>query len=366
MKFSPIIPALTFLILAGCSSNSDITVLDPASTEDISASEIIQLSFAGATFVAVDELSADPASGEGTVSFTDDTVTWAHSGLVEVGSYSDTGDSVLVASFPDQDIAFEEFGFDLVWDSLSYKRTVGTLFDSQESMVAYLDGTTFNTIGQLDSGELQPANLADQAIGNWSLQFDGDEIFWAVGSSASVGTYTYVNDKSFKANFPDREVTVVVLNQEQLVVVNQDQFGVSVSPPQCVIFLGDDGSIFDECTEGAAPSVNDSVVYHKDLTNQFDSQEALVAFLDGGSFRSTGLRPIGETSPGITAVGYWFVDFTGNTFTWAYEGVSEAGTVSYLDGNTFTAILADSELTIDVEGDTILWDSVRYRKVIGE
>lgn len=366
MKFSPIISALTLLILAGCSSDSDIIALDPASTDEEASSQIVQLTFAGATFVAIDELGADPASGEGIVSFTDDTVTWAHSGLVEVGTYTDNGDSVLVASFPDRDVAFEEFGFDLTWDSLGYKRTVGTLFDSQESMTAYLDGTTFNTISQLDSEEIPPANLTDQAVGNWSLQFDGDVIFWALGSSVSVGTYTYVNNKSFKATFPDREVTVVVLNQEQLVVVNQNQSDVAYSIDQCVIFLGDDGSIYDECTAGAAPSVNDAVVYTKDLSNQFDSQEALIAFLDGASYKSTTLRSVGEISPGLTATGYWFVDFTGNTFTWAYEGISEAGTVSYLDANTFTAILADRELSIEVEGDDILWDTVRYRQVVGE
>ena len=65
------------------------------------------------------------------------------------------------------------------------------------------------------------------------------------------------------------------------------------------------------------------------------------------------------------ALGYWFVDFVGDTFTWTYEDVAEAGTVSFIDTNRFSVEVTDRVLIIEVQGDDFLWDGVRYRKVIG-
>ena len=317
MKFFPIFLASSLLILTGC--DSDGTVVEapagllseatPVESTGIpvgtSTPILIQLMFAGATFVAVDDPDANPESGDGVLSFTEDTVTWTRPDLVEVGTYTDTGDSVLVASFPDRDISFEENGFNLIWDSRSYLRAGNSLFDSQESLVTFFDGTTFNTIEAVASGVSQ---TADQAVANRSLQFDGNEVTLLEDGAVSVGTYTNVDGKSFTVNFPDNELLVVVLNRNMLVA--------------------------------------DSVIYNRDLFNQFDSQETLVEFLDGTFFRSTSLQSIGETSPGVTGVGFWSVDFAGDTFTWAFEGVAEAGTVSYLDTNRFTAILALSLIHI--------------------
>ena len=108
------------------------------------------------------------------------------------------------------------------------------------------------------------------------------------------------------------------------------------------------------------------MVYEKDLSNQFDSQETLIEFLDGASFMSTSLQSLGESSPGISEVGHWFVDFSGDTFTWSNRGIAEAGTVSFIETNRFAATLSDRVLLIDAEGDEFLWDGVRYLKVIGE
>ena len=338
MQISAVFPALTLLILAGCDGGT--TALETTQAPDTGSEESILTPFSGATFVAVgaDQLNADLASGVGSVSFTDDTVTWtqseivmvdsvvlSQSDIVEIGSYVNDGSTDLVASFPDRDVVFRSDNGNLIWDSLSYRRADGSQFISQESLVAALDGSTFIANEQSDI----VANQANTPILTTSIRFDDDQAFWTDSSGVVlIGAINFVDDSSFKINFINREVTVVALGRNELVI--------------------------------------DAVLYEKDLTNQFDSQQALVEFLDGASFRSTGLQSLGETSPGISAVGHWFVDFSGDTFTWSYLDLAEAGTVSFIDNNRFSAVLSDRTLIIEVQGDDFIWDDVRYRKVIGE
>ena len=189
----------------------------------------------------------------------------------------------------------------------------------------YLDGSAFITSELFD---ITGGQDTGQAMTSWVVRFEDDQAFWAErGGTVIIGAVSFVDDSTFKINFTNREVTVVALSRNELVI--------------------------------------DAVIYEKDLTNQFDSQATLVEFLDGASFRSTSLQPLGETSPGVTAVGYWFVDFVGDTFTWTYQDVAEAGTISFIETNRFSAEVTDRVLIIEVQGDDILWDGVRYRKVIG-
>ena len=339
MRFFPIVPALTLLVLVGCGSGS--STLDTTSDESADGSSSLLATFAGATFVAVgtDQANAESASGVGSVSFTNDTVTWTQSEIVfsnsliasqsvivEVGSYVDDGSEELLASFPDRDIAFESDSGNLIWDSLNFRRTEGSQTSSQDSLVEYLDGSTFISTEQFD---IVGGQSDGQALSNYVIRFEGDQAFWAErGGIALVGAVNFVDDSSFTISFVNREITVVALNRNELII--------------------------------------DAVVYEEDLSNQFDSQETLVEFLDGTSFMSTSLQSLGETSPGITELGHWFIDFSGDTFTWSYQGIAEAGTVSFIETNRFAATLPDRVFLIDAEGDEFLWDGVRYRNVTGE
>ena len=333
------VPALTLLVLAGCSGGSSTP--DTTSVEDAGGLDSVLLEFSGATFVAVrtDQPNPESASSVGSVSFTNDTVTWTQSELVlsnsqvasqsvivEVGSYVDDGSEELLANFPGRDIAFESDSGNLIWDSLSYRRAEGLPIASQDGLVEFLDGSTFVSTEQFDIVGGQSDN---QAMTNYVIRFEGDQAFWAErGGVVLIGTLSFIDESSFSVSFLNREITVVALNRNELAI--------------------------------------DGVAYEKDASNQFDSQESLVEFLDGSSFMSTSLQSIGETSPGVTQIGHWFIDFSGNTFTWSYEGIAEAGTISFVETNRFSAALSDRLLLIDVEGDEFLWDGVRGRNVFGE
>ena len=134
MRLIPIVPALTLLILVGCDSESlvgdttegdtievDETVIDTVPDSDTGGADSLLTQFSGATFVALglDQAAVDSPSDVGSVSFTNDTVTWtrsetvlidsfvrSQSSIVEVGSYVNDGSDELVASFPDRDILF--------------------------------------------------------------------------------------------------------------------------------------------------------------------------------------------------------------------------------------------------------------------
>ena len=98
----------------------------------------------------------------------------------------------------------------------------------------------------------------------------------------------------------------------------------------------------------------ESVVYGKVFASQFNSQESLVALLNGKTFQSLEQQPVGETITGAQAFGSWFINFVEDTFTWDYQDISEAGTYQYLDDDSFTAILPDRKIVVVVEGDDIV------------
>jgi len=320
---------LALVLSVGCDSGTVVNNSETTTTGESGGNSTA--AFTGATFVSADQLESgldargNTVLGNWTVSFTTDEVTWSRSDVTEVGSYSSTGSSNRVAQFPDRQVNFELDGGDLIWDSLSYRRAAKSLFNSQESLVSYLDGFTFNSVDDFDLGENASGGLA---MGPWSVVFDSNEISWRVQDTVSVGTYSYNNEHSFTANFTNNAVTIYVLSDGRLMI--------------------------------------DSNIYDKGLASQFDSQESLVAFLDGVSYRSASLQDTGETANGVTSVGYWHIDFTDNTFVWSYQGVSEAGTYTYLDNDNFTAILSDREIIVEVQGGDILWDNTRYISTVNE
>ena len=349
MRFSSIVPVLALFILAGCDSDSspDDTiavgeqVTEGTSVDTDGTAESLLFRFSGATFVAVgsDQANVESPSGIGSVSFGRDTVTrtqseivlidsfvQSQSSVVEVGTYNDDFSDELVATFPDREVTFSSDAGNLVWDSVFYRRADGSQFNSQESLVDSLDGSTFITTEQFD---ITGGQDQSQALTSWSIRFEGDQAFWSErGGIVIIGAVSIVDDSSFKIEFANRETTVISLNRNNLVI--------------------------------------DAVIYEKDLSNQFDSQETLVEFLDGASFMSTSLQSIGDSSSGTSELGFWFINFSGNTFNWSYLDIEEAGTVSFTETNRFSAELSDRVLLIEVEGDEFVWDGVRYRKVIGE
>ena len=354
MRYMPLMTAISLLVLAGCdsgsSSSGDIVDVDSTEIDTLPAenegetsgtADLLLARFSGATFVAVgaDQPNVDSPSGIGSVSFTNDTVTVTRSEIVltgsfvqsqssvtEVGSYVEDFSDELIATFPDRDVPFSSDAGNLIWDSISYRRADGSQFSSQESLVEYLDGSVFTSTEQFD---ITGGQSEGQPLTSWVIRFDGDQAFWAErGGVVIVGTVSVIDDSTFKVEFVNREITVVALNRNNLVI--------------------------------------DAVVYEKDRTIQFDSQETLVEFLDGTSFRSTSLQSLGETSPGVTGVGYWFVDFSGDTYNWSFLDIEEAGTISFVDNNRFSAELSDRKLIVEVEGDEFVWVDVRYRKVVGE
>jgi len=342
--------AIVLVVVAGCDGSSNTTVdgvFDNASEDTITESgetsaesennssdssevtsqDALVAKYAGATFVSAEQLEVGEtangglAMGHWTVSFTADTVTWAYSDVVEVGTYSYVDGVKPVANFSGREIAFSGDGVSVTWDSRQYLRTATSVFDSQQSLVSYFDGTKYNSVEELDLGENASGGLA---MGNWSADFNGDEVTLLIQDTVQVGTYSYVGGSSFRISFFNSDITAYVLYDNQLII--------------------------------------NSVVYEKDYSGLFDSQESLVAFLDGTSYKSAGLQQLGESNDGVVAIGHWIIDFSADTFSWFYQDVAEAGTIVYLADNSFTAVFANRELTVDLQRGDILWDGVRYIK----
>ena len=340
-KFAPYLTMLavvTLLATVGCSNSSEddspgstatggADPVEPATTVESS----VMLPFAGGTFISADEMqvgenaSGDIALGHWTVEFDSDTVSWANLGVVQVGTYAqDVTTSVgMIADFSGQQIPFSLSGVDLIWDSRTYLRTSTSIGDSAESLVSYLDNSTFSSVEEFDIGENATGELV---MGTWSLSFEGIEVSWRVQDAVMPGNYAYTSPARFQLIFGDTRVPAYILDGGELMV--------------------------------------DFVIYDKSLASQFSSQESLVAFLDGKSYESLELKPIGEPMPDVTQLGYWYVNFLEDTFTWTYQDISEAGTYIYLDDDSLTAVLPDREISVVVEGDEILFDGVRYRQVM--
>lgn len=332
MRFTPIILTFTLFTAIGCSSDSAELLGNTESTQDSTLSTTnttgtttgIVAFFNGATFVIADQPTVVETPNEATqtdnwsVSFTSNTVTWNQSGVITEGTYSEIDGTNSVATFADREIDFTKDGSNIIWNSISYSRTAISLFDSQESLEAYFNGSRYKFLGgENESGE--------PVMGNWSVLFNNDEFSWATQDTIELGTYSYVDGSSFKVSFSNRDISVHVLDNNELVL--------------------------------------DSAIYAKVLTDQFVSQDTLVAFLDGASYQSVELKNVGESANGTTALGYWFIDFTVDTFSWTYEGVAEAGYYQYVDNLNLTAIFSEIEFNVTVDGDDIVWNNVRYRRV---
>ena len=320
--------ALTLLTLAGCSNNPDtLTTDDNAESAVVNAQETLQAQFSGATFASIDVIDgvSDENAGDGVVSFTADMVTWAHSNSVETGSYSNNSDSGGTAEFDDRQIAFSADGGNLVWDSKNYHRGATAQFDSQSSLVAYLDGTTYKTVEESLIGETEDGS---SAYGHSSIWFDDDEAEIQDADAVLVASYTYINGSSFSVDSLDASSTVTILDGNRLVY--------------------------------------NSALYEQFFTTQFVSQETLISFLDGTSYRSVNLHDIGEPYADLTALGHWYVDFTQNTVTWSYQDVSEVGTVAFTQSDNFDITLSDRSYSVVVDGNDIVLDDVRYSKVTGQ
>lgn len=324
MRFTWVVSALTLLVLTGCSSGTSLGTDDSAqqtqptdtAQEPNNSPELSIAQFSGATFV-----STNPTL-PGIVSFTDDTATWENADIVEVASYSNTGEQQLAAVFSDREVVFESDGSNLIWDSVSYLRaTSSSQFDSQESMELYFDGRTYNTIEQFDIGEGPSGELA---MGNWSIRFNGNEVSWSVQDTVAIGTVTYIDNTRFKVDLGNTDFTVVLLDNDRFII--------------------------------------NSIEYQRDVSNQFDSQEELLAFFDGAIYESVSLQELGRPTAESVALGYWSISFSNNSFTWVYLDIAEAGTISFSGVNSFNAILTDREIEIIVEGNDILWDGQRYTR----
>lgn len=101
-----------------------------------------------------------------------------------------------------------------------------------------------------------------------------------------------------------------------------------------------------------------------DLTNNqsgisINSQQTLVNFLDGSSYRSVEKHETGRGG----STGYWTITFAGDTFTWDYSDVRGSGNVSYLDNNSFSIDLISSNHLVEIDGDSIVINSKRYDRV---
>ena len=123
---------LGVVISAGCDSDSAIQITDLSPAQESNGSEIptggsgqeIMAAFSEAAFASVDPLAGTQAVDGETelsswrVTFTADTVTWAQNDVLEVGSYSRTDESTMLAQFANREIAFEADGGNLIRDSV--------------------------------------------------------------------------------------------------------------------------------------------------------------------------------------------------------------------------------------------------------
>lgn len=333
MRLIPIFLTLAVFTAMGCSSDSGESLATTDSMQESTLNTTDTTTgfvafFNGATFVITDQaaiveipngaIEADNWS----VSFTANTVTWNQSGVVTEGTYSETDSTNSVAIFADREIDFKRDGSNIIWNSVSYSRTAISKFNSQESLEAHFNGSRYHSKELFLGGE----NVSDELVqGNWSIRFNNDEFFWAYQDMIEFGTYSYINGSSFNVSFSNRDITVYVLDNNELVL--------------------------------------DSAIYAQVIIDQFDSQDTLVAFLDAASYKSVELQSAGISSNGATAVGYWYIDFTANTFSWTYEDVAEAGTYRYVDSLNLTAVLSNIEFNVEIDGNDIIWDNVRYRRV---
>lgn len=320
--------AMTLLILAGCSNNSDTLTTDTNSATGVfNEPEALQAQFSGATFTSIEVLDGvtDVSAGNGVISFAANTVTWSYSNTVETGSYSETNDSSGTAELDGRQIAFNSNGENLVWDSKNYYRAATAQFDSQSSLVAYLDGKKYQTIEEVLVGERPDGAMA---FGHARIQFDDDEALIEVTDILYEAPYTYVNGSSFLVSSVNFNATITILDDDRLVY--------------------------------------NSTLYEQYFTTQFVSEETLLSFLDGTSYRSVEQLSIGESGTGITTLGHWFVDFTQNTFTWSYQDVSEVGTVEFTQDDSFDITLSERRYSVAVEGNDIILDGVRYTKNNGQ
>lgn len=325
MRISTLSLVAALALVAGCSGSSEELIITAADNEDQvagnpasegeSVSPILAM-FSGATFVSTD--SSAPA----VVRFTNDEVFLTQSGITTAGSYLNNGESTLSASFSSGDIPFSAAGGNIIWNSAEFRRTARLPLDSQESLTVFLDGATYTSVELLAGGERPDGTVGTN---NWSLRFEGDNAFWATRDTIAVGTYSFVDGSSFDVSFGGSVMRVALLESDQIVV---------------------SGS-----------------VYEKEFSNQFNSQESLTGFLDGASYESVGLQQVGSSVDGTVALGRWRIDFSNDTFQWFYLDVAEAGTVGFLDNSSFTAVFNDRELVIEVDGDDLVWDNVRYSRV---
>ncbi len=336
MRTSLIFTVILFSLLIGCDSGANITVAPLSNASKLNqtapgeAPGSVAL-LAGATFASVmsenlgQKADSNPVRGSWHISFTNDSVTWVRGGSVETGTYRRNDDGSWMAQFPEQDVTFNVHGAGVIWDSSTYLRTTRSAFDSRESLIAYLDGTRYDSVEPLDLGKTATGELA---VGNWSVQFNDSEVTWLVQDTVSAGTYDYINDAEFALDVITPQVNAVVLANGNLLINSQ--------------------------------------IYEQAVVSQFSSQETLVNFLSGNSYRSTELKPITGISDGVVALGYWFVDFTDNTVTWSHRGISQAGTVEFLDADRFTVVFSDDSHTVNVDNDDISFAGTRYRRVVGE
>lgn len=422
-----LLPAI-IILLAGCGGESSISRDNPAEQTQIDENTDLLSYFEGKTFKSVDKLevgenaSGDPVMGNWLISFTGNTVTWAHSDIVSVGTFSSDGDSHFTASFSGNEKPFQAINNTIIWDSLQYDPVDASGFYSQETLVNYLDGSTYNSIHQLDLGEISTGELA---MGNWSLKFNRDVLTWQHQDVLQTGTYAYNdNNSSFVANFSGSEYVIDVAGDELTMnsVVYQkaplqlfdsqesleaymfdstfessglqitgvdDAEGIASLGYWSMEFNSDsiiwwaggdtlaigsytyrDSSTFTARFHNTVYTVHvdetglvmDSVRYRNVSQNSFTNQEALVAFLNGATYQSVNLLDVGELPSGEVAMGRWSIHFLDDTFTWAYQDIAEAGTYSYLGASSFTVSLADREYTITVVGEELIWNGVRYKK----
>ncbi len=313
--------ALGLLLIGATGCDGDAAGLLDSPVQEEQETEIVAM-FSGATFVlvtpadAIDDLSSLSSS---VIDFTNDTVTWSLEGQQNQGSYAATSNSRFVATFADRAVEFEAAGGNLLWDSVSYQRAARTAIDSQQALTTTLNGSRYNTEALLDTGETASGEVA---MGRWSVAFADDQITRAVQDTLSAGTISYINDSSFRASFPNQELTMVFLDGNKLAV--------------------------------------NSVVYVKEPAIHFTSQQTLEEYLGGVSYQSVQQLPLGETANGTVALGHWQLNFNNGGFTWFYQDIAEAGTLTYLEPNRFNAVLPNRSLEVVTDENFLVLDGVRY------